>query len=64
MFGSIDKEGLVGVRRFELRASASQTQRSARLSYTPGPRSTLGRQRVHVNASECGGAPERGKGSA
>ena len=26
---------VVGVRRFELRASASQTQRSAKLSYTP-----------------------------
>ena len=26
---------MVGARRFELRASASQTQRSARLSYAP-----------------------------
>ena len=28
---------MVGVRRFELRASASQTQRSTKLSYTPTP---------------------------
>ena len=27
---------MVGARRFELRTSASQTQRSARLSYAPG----------------------------
>lgn len=34
---------MVGVHRFELWASASQTQRSARLSYTPWPLLKLNR---------------------
>ena len=33
--GQTESEKVVGVRRFELRTSASQTQRSSRLSYTP-----------------------------
>jgi len=41
--GGVGAKRVVGERGFEPRASASQTQRSARLSYTPVTSSIMGR---------------------